>query len=464
MSSVEENDDAIARALSATVSRTGPGIGSEPRRVRAYLSDELKDESRSRRAEIDAIVLAAEESIPQKLVQPGFDRPAEMRRLRERGLEESVATFSIDAWRYSLGLDGTGAVPPTLMSSALKVTSEPGRSTTDAPARPTPDGGQATVLPPPPGRMGSMSGEATVLPGARGRSVDGGESRSLSDLPMESTAGRRSPRPVVLVGAVVTGVLLLAGLGAATWLAMSDGGEGEAEVVTSSTMTTTTTRPRPTTTTTTPPIATAADLDAGTPMQPGSSTPRTPEARPPPAPASGRRAQRMRSQTISLGRSGIEPGAGIDLIDVAHEAPVHRVAHHPLQAGRQRGHVLPIEGQELVLLLAHPTGAVVAHDAQPALIGGVGAAAVPHRAVVDDDAARRHDRLHPPVGDLVPPGDVVEAVRAGHQPGGAVLRGEVGEGPDGHAGQTGCGDGGGGWNRRRSGRAAAPAPGPSRWR
>src|SRR5205807_2469057 len=87
-------------------------------------------------------------------------------------------------------------------------------------------------------------------------------------------------------------------------------------------------------------------------------------------------------------------------------------------------------------------GAVVHGDADPPLRGPVGAASVPEAPVPDEDASFRHLGRDGLVGVAVV-GGAVAHVRPGHQAGGPVLIGEVGEGPHGvaHRGRVGLGQG-----------------------
>ena len=64
-----------------------------------------------------------------------------------------------------------------------------------------------------------------------------------------------------------------------------------------------------------------------------------------------------------------------------------------MSSWRRRGKVLTSDGRHaelLVLLLADVAGAVVHGDADPALVGAVGPAAVPQAADPDQDAALLH--------------------------------------------------------------------------
>jgi len=94
------------------------------------VSDVLGVESRTRRAEIDAVVLAAEESVPDDLLAGRIDTATALDRLRARGLDAGVAHFAIEVWRYALGMLAADAQPPSLTNS-LEVTSQP--TVTDQP-------------------------------------------------------------------------------------------------------------------------------------------------------------------------------------------------------------------------------------------------------------------------------------------------------------------------------------------
>ena len=107
------NDDTVlALALAAAVRSVGRRLGGEPRRVQAMVIDALGTRARSRRAEIDASVLAAEEGVPELLAN-GDSVTAELR-LRERGLDADATGFAIDVWRYALGMLADQTEPPSL--------------------------------------------------------------------------------------------------------------------------------------------------------------------------------------------------------------------------------------------------------------------------------------------------------------------------------------------------------------
>jgi len=105
------NVSPVAAALAAVVRQMGVSVGSDPHRARASLTDAMAAGARGYRAEIDALVIAAEESIPAAMAVPGFDRSAAMQRLRDRGLSDDIAEFAIEAWHRSLGVATVGMAP-----------------------------------------------------------------------------------------------------------------------------------------------------------------------------------------------------------------------------------------------------------------------------------------------------------------------------------------------------------------
>ncbi len=114
------------------------------------------------------------------------------------------------------------------------------------------------------------------------------------------------------------------------------------------------------------------------------------------------------------------------------EAVVDRVADQLLQPARERLDQRGRDAQLLVLLLADVTGAVVHGDAHPADVGVIGAAAVPEAPDPDQDAALGHlggDGLV----ELERIGRLVAQMAPRDESGGAVLLGEVGDGPHGVA-------------------------------
>jgi hypothetical protein len=117
---VETQDEAtaVARALAAAIHTFGPEVSTTPRRVQGCLSDELGSMGRSRRAEVDAVVIGAEEGVPASILDGSFHRPAAMARLQERGLTVDAATYSLDVWEHGLGTVESADEVPTMRDTS----------------------------------------------------------------------------------------------------------------------------------------------------------------------------------------------------------------------------------------------------------------------------------------------------------------------------------------------------------
>ncbi|MET0458864.1 MAG: cadherin-like domain-containing protein [Ilumatobacteraceae bacterium] len=122
MGAEDRADVLLAEALAQAVREVGPGLTTDARRVQGMVSDILGAESRMRRAEIDAVVVATEESVPADLLAGRITPQDGMRRLGERGLDGPVAHFAVDVWLYALGMLETDAEPPSLTNSLEVVT------------------------------------------------------------------------------------------------------------------------------------------------------------------------------------------------------------------------------------------------------------------------------------------------------------------------------------------------------
>jgi hypothetical protein len=126
------NDDVLlAKALARAVQEVGRSLASEPRRVQGMVSDVLGADSRARRAEIDAVVMAAEEGVAEDLLANRIDLDGALTLLRRRGLDDTVATFAVEVWRYALGLLEDDAEPPSLTNSVPTITSSSDTSSSD---------------------------------------------------------------------------------------------------------------------------------------------------------------------------------------------------------------------------------------------------------------------------------------------------------------------------------------------
>ena len=187
------DDTAVAQALAEAVRRAGPALGTQPRRVRAMLTDVLGSRARDHRAEVEAVVSAAELDLPRKLAT-GRGDPAQ---LRATGMDADLARFAADAWGYALGETTSGALPPTLS------TSRPGSSPATSPGRPV--AADPTVLPYwPPG--------GPPYPNPRGTDPNTGN-RHPSDFPdRPHPAGGRSRKPVWLGLAAAVAVIAVVAL------------------------------------------------------------------------------------------------------------------------------------------------------------------------------------------------------------------------------------------------------------
>src|SRR5262249_61822252 len=86
----------------------------------------------------------------------------------------------------------------------------------------------------------------------------------------------------------------------------------------------------------------------------------------------------------------VEQECRVPLVDVADEPVVDAVSHQLAQPRREAAGDLARDAELLVLLLPDPAGAVVHGDPDTALIGAIGAAAVPQAAVPDEHAAAWH--------------------------------------------------------------------------
>lgn len=116
MSGAEED---LVRALRGVLADHGRRVSEHPERVRALLSDALGAHSREWRADIDALVMAAEERVPATVTETaeggrGTDDAALVRALTDRGLTTEMAGAAIDLWRSVL----TDVAQPTTRSGS----------------------------------------------------------------------------------------------------------------------------------------------------------------------------------------------------------------------------------------------------------------------------------------------------------------------------------------------------------
>ncbi|MGB6057745.1 MAG: hypothetical protein WBF71_05735 [Microthrixaceae bacterium] len=134
----------VARAVAEAVRRAGTNVVSEPRRIQGMVSDVLGAQARTRRVEIDAVVRAASEQIPERLMSKSIDVDGAVAVLSATGLDGATADFAVQVWSYALGLLEAEAEPPTLTRSIENTSSRDDES----PSHSFDDGAvAATILP-----------------------------------------------------------------------------------------------------------------------------------------------------------------------------------------------------------------------------------------------------------------------------------------------------------------------------
>jgi peptide/nickel transport system substrate-binding protein len=141
---------AVAEALRVVVRDHGWRVADRPERVRALLSDALGASAREHRAEVDALVVAAEEGVPALLL--GVGPPESLvtearRRLLDRGLAEPITTLSLLTWGETLELPTSSIAPDRPPTSEPSAGAEHGPRGVFAPSASS-DGFAATQLPP----------------------------------------------------------------------------------------------------------------------------------------------------------------------------------------------------------------------------------------------------------------------------------------------------------------------------
>src|SRR5512143_1575660 len=78
------------------------------------------------------------------------------------------------------------------------------------------------------------------------------------------------------------------------------------------------------------------------------------------------------------------------LVDMSDKTLINSVAHEFLEPRWKGLHELRCEAELLVLLLTDKAGTIVHRDTGPPLVGAVGAAAMPERAIPDERTALLH--------------------------------------------------------------------------
>ena len=116
---MDRADDAntfVRKTLADLVTRYGTGLLDDPRRVQAL----LRDTAGEHRAQVASIVAAAEEAVPEALLQSSQGLTADtaerlVRRLRDRrALTADAASWAVESWAAALGvyIPPVGAEPP----------------------------------------------------------------------------------------------------------------------------------------------------------------------------------------------------------------------------------------------------------------------------------------------------------------------------------------------------------------
>lgn len=254
------DDAAVAQALAEAVRRVGPELGTQPRRVRAMLTDVLGPRARDHRAEVEALVSAAEHGVPHDLAA-GRGDPA---KLWAAGIDADLARFAAEAWGYALGHTAPGAVPPTLAAT------RPGSGS--AISRGQPVAAEPTVMP-------YWTPGGPPHPGRGRTDPHNTDYRHTSDYPdRRDSSGGRSRKPLWLgltaAAAAVAVIVLVAVFAIQDLRNRPETGAA----------------PQPVTTSTTPPVTSApSSTPPTTPspqvtsvVPPAQPAPRSPQAQPAP--------------------------------------------------------------------------------------------------------------------------------------------------------------------------------------
>jgi hypothetical protein len=128
------------RTLQALIKQHGPALGADPRRCKAFLSDECGDA----KLEVNLLTVALDERIPPDLVNATRGTPVALlieqlvRRLVEhRGLTPQLARWAVDSWALALGIASEAelkAIPQsTLDPTPPETKSEPSLKIPSAP-------------------------------------------------------------------------------------------------------------------------------------------------------------------------------------------------------------------------------------------------------------------------------------------------------------------------------------------
>ncbi|WP_107764280.1 hypothetical protein [Nocardioides terrigena] len=149
----EPSDAVVIAALAAVVQDHGWRIVSSPPRLRASLSDLLGARADDHQPAIDALVVSAEEGVPQDVRaagRPGLAsvRPDLEERLREWGMSDGRAAWAVQSWIELLPVT-TAPHPDRALPSdqALHPTPAPTEGHVDGPSSPAPSPAAPVLAP-----------------------------------------------------------------------------------------------------------------------------------------------------------------------------------------------------------------------------------------------------------------------------------------------------------------------------
>jgi hypothetical protein len=242
MDEVEGTTSPVPGAVTQLVARFGSAVAGDPRRMRAGLNDVLGSEARRYRAEIDAVVLAAEELGPEQLADPRLVRADALARLGERGLAGSTAQFALGAWRVALG--ASGPEDQVIPASGLPVGGSLPDPITDPAIQSEPETDPVMDFGPPTNPMSAPTPPPApapppvMVPGGFGPPPSAPPPPPPSPAPATRPPGKRRHRLVLGVCGVVA-FLLIAGAAVAV-PRLGDDGDGPTVVKSGSSTTTTT--------------------------------------------------------------------------------------------------------------------------------------------------------------------------------------------------------------------------------
>jgi glycerophosphoryl diester phosphodiesterase len=243
MTSPTWGDPLVSAALRDVVDDLGRRTAFAPPRLRAALNDDLGSRAHEFRAAIDALVLAAEASVPQSLLDgvPSADLPEQ---LASVGLLPEAAQWAVENWATALRIPQVTEAPPAappptaLPPTALPPTAAP--PVARPPAKEPPVSLPATALP--------VAAAATALPDVVGTPAKAGPAGPAARVPVpvqkaasgpasgtssplatraQSEDGPRRGRVWLIAGSAAAVVGLVAAVGVAGALGR-DGDDGTA--------------------------------------------------------------------------------------------------------------------------------------------------------------------------------------------------------------------------------------------